>query len=180
MPTVFFNRFGAFFVNSLPEGHKMNSAWYAHEILHPRSVVSSPDGPETARRTAAVPFDNASIDDATEVRECLDGCGLSRMEHPPYSPDLAPCDCFLFEYVKEKFGRHRPLEFDDLFQAVDEILRDIPRETFDGVFEDWIRRLGERRKRRGEYVDYTLTVDPILIHFEQDFAPQWRSISYNL
>jgi histone-lysine N-methyltransferase SETMAR len=149
MPTVFFSGFGAFFVNSLPEGHKMNSACYAHEILHPRSVVSYPNGPEMARRQATVPFDKTSIDSATEVRECLDGCGLSRMEHPPYSPDLTPCHCFLFEYVKEKFGSHRLLEFDDLFQAVDEILRDILRETFDGVFEDWIRRLGECRKRRG-------------------------------
>jgi hypothetical protein len=28
---------------------------------------------------------------------------LERMEHPPYSPDLAPCDFFLFGSVKGKW-----------------------------------------------------------------------------
>jgi hypothetical protein len=59
----------------------------------------------------------------------------------------------LFGYLKRKPGGRMFPEFEDLFQAVDEILSEIPRETFDGVFEEWIHKLGECLKRPGEYME---------------------------
>jgi hypothetical protein len=34
-----------------------------------------------------------------------DECDLARMERLTYSPDLAPCDLFLFGYLKRRLGR---------------------------------------------------------------------------
>jgi histone-lysine N-methyltransferase SETMAR len=75
------------------------------------------------------------------------------MGHQPYSPDLAPCDSSLFGYIKGRLGRRTFPELDGIFQAVDEILTGIPQETFDGVFEDWIRGLRECLERGERYVE---------------------------
>jgi hypothetical protein len=131
----------------------MNSTYDAQEILPPLSAVCCPDRPEMAKRQMTVHFDNASIHNATKVRECVDECGLSRMERRPYSPDLALCDYFFLAYLKGKFvGRTFP-ESHNLSQSVNEILGDTLRDTFDRVCEDWIGRLGEYHKSRGEYAE---------------------------
>jgi histone-lysine N-methyltransferase SETMAR len=45
------------------------------------------------------------------VREFLASKQITVLEHPPYSPDLAPSDLFLFPKIKEILkGRH----FDDI------------------------------------------------------------------
>lgn len=38
------------------------------------------------------------------------------MTYPPYSPDLAPCDFFLFPYIKDKM---RGVKFDTADAAVE-------------------------------------------------------------
>jgi hypothetical protein len=50
MVTVFFNGIGAFFVNFLLKGQKMNGTDSAQEILHPLSAVCYPDGPEIVQQ----------------------------------------------------------------------------------------------------------------------------------
>jgi histone-lysine N-methyltransferase SETMAR len=48
------------------------------------------------------------------VREFLTGKQITLLEHPPYSPDLALSDLFLFPKIKEILkGRH----FDDFITS---------------------------------------------------------------
>jgi histone-lysine N-methyltransferase SETMAR len=48
------------------------------------------------------------------VREFLASKQITVLEHPPYSPDLAPNDLFLFPKIKEIFkGRHF-VDIDDI------------------------------------------------------------------
>ena len=45
--------------------------------------------------------DNAPAYNASGIREFLAKNNISVLEQPPYSPDLAPCDFFLFPKLKE-------------------------------------------------------------------------------
>jgi histone-lysine N-methyltransferase SETMAR len=55
--------------------------------------------------------ENAPAHTALSVREFLASKHITVLEHPPYSPDLAPSDFFLFSEIKEILkGRH----FDDI------------------------------------------------------------------
>jgi histone-lysine N-methyltransferase SETMAR len=45
--------------------------------------------------------DNASEHSSLQVSQFLTGKGISAMDHPPYSPDLAPADFWLFLKLKE-------------------------------------------------------------------------------
>jgi hypothetical protein len=48
------------------------------------------------------------------------------LEHPPYSPDLAPSDFFLFPKIKEILkGRHFD-DTDDITSNMTAALKDIP------------------------------------------------------
>ncbi|GBP29744.1 Mariner Mos1 transposase [Eumeta japonica] len=51
-------------------------------------------------RAGAVLQDNASVHTARVSRQTLKDTGFSEIDHPPYSPDLAPSDYFLFQFKK--------------------------------------------------------------------------------
>ena len=51
--------------------------------------------------------DNASVHNSILVTDYLTKIGIKTAPHPPYSPDLAPCDFCLFPKLKEKLGGYR-------------------------------------------------------------------------
>ena len=51
--------------------------------------------------------DNAPAHKSTTVQEYLKESGLDVLDHPPYSPDLSPCDFWLFPRLKEMLAEHR-------------------------------------------------------------------------
>jgi hypothetical protein len=70
--------------------------------------------------------------------------------HPPYSPDLAPSDFFLFVYLKEKLRRTPfALSRDPIF-AIRQIGSEIPEMALKIVFTNWITRLSWVIMKRGE------------------------------
>jgi transposase len=71
---------------------------------------------------------------------------------PPYFPDLAPCDFFLFGYLKRHLeGNHFTRE-DSVIAAVREICDKIPLHTFQNVMDDWQYRLRRWIQLEGEYL----------------------------
>jgi histone-lysine N-methyltransferase SETMAR len=66
---------------------------------------------------------------------------LEQMEHPPYSPDLAPCDFFLFGSVKGKLAGKRYATRDDLVSKVRRFIAGIRPDFLKRVFESLQGRL---------------------------------------
>jgi transposase len=68
------------------------------------------------------------------VREFLASKQITVLEHPPYSPDLAPNEFFVFPKIKEIFkGRH----FDDINDIRNNIwapMKAIPQKQFQNCF----------------------------------------------
>jgi hypothetical protein len=50
---------------------------------------------------------------------------IAQPEHPPYSPDLAPSDFYLFRTVKEKLKDIEMVDEEDLSYRLQEHLNDI-------------------------------------------------------
>jgi hypothetical protein len=74
----------------------------------------------------------------------------------PYSPDLAPSDfsSFLFGYVKGKlmrYGAETPSELRVRIR-IRLLLAEIPRETLNTVFLEWMERLQKCVQVDSEYV----------------------------
>jgi hypothetical protein len=71
----------------------------------------------------------------------------------PYSSDLAPSDFFLFVYVKGKQMGYRAETPSEFLVRIRIILAEIPWETLNAVFLEWMERLQKCVQVDGEYVE---------------------------
>ena len=76
------------------------------------------------------------------------------MEHPPYSPDLAPCDFWLNSYIKDRL-EEQPT-FEALHVSITEILSKIPQKEYLKTFEKWKERMELCIKYKGEYFEHLI------------------------
>jgi histone-lysine N-methyltransferase SETMAR len=63
---------------------------------------------------------------------------MKQAPHPPYSPDLAPTDFFLFGDVTRKLIGYHAESPSELLIRIRDILSDIPREPLNAVFLEWM------------------------------------------
>jgi hypothetical protein len=61
--------------------------------------------------------------------------------HSTYSPDLASSNFFFLGYVKGKLMGYRAETPSELLVRIRVILSEIPRETLNAVFLEWMKRL---------------------------------------
>ena len=62
--------------------------------------------------------------------------GIKTVRHPPYSPDLAPCDFWLFP--KLRGCRYETIE--EMKEAVMKVIDMLTQEDFDGAFQKLLER----------------------------------------
>ncbi|GBP22243.1 Histone-lysine N-methyltransferase SETMAR [Eumeta japonica] len=62
---------------------------------------------------------NASVHTARVSRQALKDTGFSEIDHPPYSPDLAPSDYFLFSKLKKELRGRRFVDDNQMKMAVE-------------------------------------------------------------
>ena len=72
--------------------------------------------------------DNGSPHAHRDVVNYLTEEGIEIIPHPPYSPDLQPCDFCLNDYINSKLVDHTNEE--SLAQEVSTIVRNIPIKEF--------------------------------------------------
>uniref|UniRef100_A0A8B9VE04 Transposase n=2 Tax=Anas TaxID=8835 RepID=A0A8B9VE04_9AVES len=84
--------------------------------------------------------DNAPRHTVFRVVECLAQHKVATLPQPPYSPDLAPPDFFLFPRIKSTLkGKHHAL-VEALQEAVTRELNSIPVQAFLEAYENWKTR----------------------------------------
>ncbi|KAF6272388.1 hypothetical protein mRhiFer1_009549 [Rhinolophus ferrumequinum] len=132
MLLTFFDIRGIIHYEFVPTVQTVNQVYYLEVLKRPREKVRRPE--LFANNSWLLHHDNAPAHSALSVREFLASKQITVLEHPPYSPDLAPSD-FLYPKIKETLkGRH----FDDL-QDIEgntmTALRAIPEKEFQNCFE---------------------------------------------
>ncbi|KMQ82802.1 mariner mos1 transposase [Lasius niger] len=73
--------------------------------------------------------------------------------HPPYSPDLAPCDFFLFPKMKLKLKERRFKTLQEIETESQRVLHMLQQKDFQGTFEAWQKRWGHCIKSQGDYFE---------------------------
>ena len=66
--------------------------------------------------------------------------GTAQLQQPPYSPDLAPCDFFLFPRLKKILKGCQFEATEDIKRNSTKTLLDIPKEELVKCFEQWQKR----------------------------------------
>jgi transposase len=116
---------------ALPKGRTFNAEYYRDNILAERTQFQ----PEDDGRKLVVHADNAMAQTAQKCRSFCEENGLRLASHPPYSPDLAPPDSFLFDYIKERLKGMVFPSYEELLDAIGEVVTSIESETLTAVFE---------------------------------------------
>ncbi|VEN56661.1 unnamed protein product [Callosobruchus maculatus] len=104
-------------------------------------------------RVAAKFHDNAPAHTSLLVREYLAKNNTVMVPQPPYSPDLAPCDFFLFPKLKRPMKGRRYATIEELKTASKEDPNKIRKNDFFKCFEDWKRRWHECIISEGSYFE---------------------------
>ena len=106
-----------------PTGQTVNQVCYLEVLEKLRAKVRWKGPKFFANNSWILHHDNAPAHTALSVREFIATKQITVLEHPAYSPDLAPSDIFLFLKTKEILkGRH----FDDIRSNTTAALKAIP------------------------------------------------------
>jgi histone-lysine N-methyltransferase SETMAR len=147
MVTIAWNLLGFPLIVRLPAARTFNAEYYCDNILAALAQLQ----PEDDRRKFVVDADNERAHTAQKRPTFCEENGLRLAPHPPYLPDFAPSDFFLFGYVKEHLKGMAFPSYESLLNAIGEVVTGIESETVTAVFEDSLERLERVSKNNGDY-----------------------------
>jgi transposase len=149
----FFDWKGIFHHEFVPRGETVNKEFYVKVMKRLREAVQRKRTEAWTNKTWMLHHDNAPPRVSLLIREFLAKQETIVMPQPPYSPDLAPVDFFLFPKLKSTLKGRR-------FQMVEEIkenllqdLRAILQNTFQDAFRNWKNCWERCINSRGEYFE---------------------------
>ncbi|GFX02249.1 mariner Mos1 transposase [Trichonephila clavipes] len=151
MATVFWDRPGAFLVEFNQQGTTINAAAYCATLTKLRCAI------QNKRRgllTSGVLLlhDNARPHSAINTQNLIRSFGWEQIDHPPYSPDLAPSDFHLFRYLKEFLGGKR-FDTADEVKEVQDWLSSQAADVYDLGIQKLVERYDKCLNKYGKYVE---------------------------
>ena len=93
--------------------------------------------------------DNAPVHNSILATDYLTKMGIKTVPQPPYSPDLAPCDFWLFP--KLRGCRYETIE--EMKEAMTKVIDTLTQEDFDGAFQKLLYRYNKCIEARGDYFE---------------------------
>jgi histone-lysine N-methyltransferase SETMAR len=136
MVSAHFSRCGFVSVEFLPMEQKYNSQFLTEAVPLSIEKKLAECRPKLRITAAHHHVDNAKPHTSKMAIEKIEELGFIMLPQPPGSPDLAPCDFFLFDYLKQHLERKYFTREDEMIAAVMEVFDKIPLQTFQNVLND--------------------------------------------
>ncbi|KFM58915.1 Histone-lysine N-methyltransferase SETMAR, partial [Stegodyphus mimosarum] len=130
MCTVFWDRKGVLLNELLPRGETINAARYCETLTKLRRAIQNKRRGMLSKGIVLL-HDNARPHTAGVTQSLIRHFHREQLDHPPYSPDLAPSDYHSFLYMKREFGGKRFGSDDDTKNAVESWLSKLAGSFFD-------------------------------------------------
>ena len=109
--------------------------------------------PATGLRGLCLIYDNAPAHKCVPVQDFLKEEKVVQLFHPPYSPDLSPCDFFLIPLVKKILSGRRYESRSALDSSIYQCLQGIPKKAYFSAFTKLISRFEKCVSVKGEYFE---------------------------
>ena len=98
-------------------------------------------------------LNNAPCHTAVSINEFLTEKSILVVPQPPYSPDLSPCDFFLFPGLKNHLKERHFCTSDNIQKNVTDELKGIPAEAFQHCYKQWKQHLHPCVAVQGNYFE---------------------------
>jgi len=122
----------------VPPGQTVNHAFYKDVLERLRKGV------QRVRTDIAddwmLQHDNTPAHIALSFRAFLGKKHIPLLPHPPYSPDLAPCDFYLFPKLKSKLKGHPFGTMENTQKIVTDELNTLTENDFQYCYDQWKKR----------------------------------------
>lgn len=152
MASVFWDARGIIFIDYLEKGKTITGAYYSTLLDRLKSEIAK-KRPHLKKKKILYHHDNAPPHSSLVAQEKLDEIGFQLVPHPPYSPDLAPSDFYLFPNLKRWLTGQRFYSNEDLIAETEAYFADFPID----YYSDGIKKIENRWTRcinlKGEYVE---------------------------
>jgi len=153
MLIVFFDIRGIVHHEFVPQGQTVNAQFYCSVLRRLRENIRR-KRPELWRAgNWLLHDDNAPSHRALATREFLAHNNVTTFPHPPYSPDLAPCDFFLFPKMKLQLKGRRFDGLEDIQRESQNVLGKLREQDFQHAFQQWQRRWDRCVAAHGDYFE---------------------------
>lgn len=154
MITVFFRTTGPVLIDCMEKGQTINAKYYIKNCLKPAIACVEEQRPSSGAKNIKILHDNAKPHVAKIVKAHLESVGITIIDHPPYSPDLAPCDFWLFDRIKQQLTDHEDAE--SLKSQITEILDSIDTNEYHRAFQKYLERMQLCVNNKGEYFEHLM------------------------
>ncbi|UYV60506.1 hypothetical protein LAZ67_1001352 [Cordylochernes scorpioides] len=124
----------------LDSGRTVNKEYYLQVMRNLREAIRQKRPDLWKNKNWLLHHDNAPAHTSLLVRDFLAKNNTLMMPQPPYSPELAPCDFFLFPKLKRPMKGRCYATLDEIKTASKEELKKIFKNDFLKCFEDWKNR----------------------------------------
>lgn len=149
---IFFKSTGIVSITYLDRGKTIDNKSYMDECLKPCIAEIIKQRPICGTKNMKFHHDNARPHIHQSIKKYLIAQNFIIMEHPPYSPDLAPCDFWLFDYIKRRLTNHTSSQ--SLAAEITRIAASIPVQEYQKTFTKWVERMELCIKHKGHYFEH--------------------------
>ena len=150
---IFFDSKGPVLQILVPKGSSVTGKFYRDSVLTQLVDFYQDRRPRTGVCGIKLLHNNAPAHKSPTVQEYLKESGLDVLDHPPYSPDLSPCDFWLFPRLKEMLAGHRFESRCGIGSAVYRCLQHIPKDDYRAAFPIWVDRYKICVEADGAYIE---------------------------
>ena len=148
MLSVFWDSTGIIHVDFANRATKINGNYYASLLETTRSKRRKP-----YNHDLYLLHDNAPVHTSNVAQRSIERNDFVQLPHPPYSPDLAPSDFYLFGHLKRFLKGKHFVNIDALRDATEDFFSSCTPEFFEKAFDDLIRRWKKCIELKGLYVE---------------------------
>ena len=141
MIACFFAKFGNDATILLEDRKTVTANWYINHCLPKVFQAWCKRRPRTVVRGLLLHHDNASAHTAAKTLDFLAANDVQLVTHPPYSPDLAPCDWLLAPSVKRQLKGKQFQNAEDARAFFEGVIFDIPQSIWSGVIDSWFEKM---------------------------------------
>jgi len=140
MLIAFFDIDGLVYHEYVPRGQTVNKEFYKTVLQRLRDAVRRHRLEKWRSGNWILHHDNAPAHRAVTTNEFLAKHNTPSIPHPPYYPDLAPCDFFLFPQLIKTMEDRRFDDIDEVQVNATRQMRAITKRDFRRCFRQWQER----------------------------------------
>ncbi|XP_046976469.1 histone-lysine N-methyltransferase SETMAR-like [Vanessa cardui] len=152
MATIFWDSQGILLADFKERNTTITGEYYASLLHQLRDAIKEKRRGKLSRGVLLL-HDNAPVHTAGVSKTAIKECGFTELDHPPYSPDLAPSDYYLFSKLKSDLRGKRFNTDEEVKSAVLAHFEDKTAGYFFKGIEMLVKRCEKCIQIKGDYIE---------------------------